>query len=96
LCIHYSYTSQEDANKPITQRHWFKANVWNFIYSHIGNYFWTHYFYRLLGARYTFESWRLNDVPYCLFLITQAYFILYHALSNKVNRQGTRERRLRQ
>lgn len=33
-----------------------------FWYSHIGNYFWTHYFYRVLGARYTFVAWRLNDV----------------------------------
>ena len=39
-----------------------QANLWIAIFSFIGNYFWTHYFYSLLGARYTFPSWRLNDV----------------------------------
>jgi hypothetical protein len=39
-----------------------QANVWIAIFSFIGNYFWTHYFYSLLGASYTFPSWRLNDV----------------------------------
>jgi cycloeucalenol cycloisomerase len=39
-----------------------QANVWIAIFSFIGNYFWTHYFYRLLGAAYTMKSWRLNDV----------------------------------
>ena len=39
-----------------------QANVWIAIFSFVGNYFWTHYFYRLLGASYTFPSWRLNDV----------------------------------
>jgi cycloeucalenol cycloisomerase len=39
-----------------------QANIWIFILSFIGNYVWTHYFYNLLGASYTFEAWRLNDV----------------------------------
>lgn len=51
-----------EATKPLTQRYWFKANVWIAIYSFIGNYFWTHYFYTLLGASYTFTAHRLNDV----------------------------------
>ena len=36
--------------------------MWIFILSFIGNYLWTHYFYNLLGASYTFKAWRLNDV----------------------------------
>lgn len=39
-----------------------QANIWIAIFSFIGNYFWTHYFYKVLGASYTFVSWRLNDV----------------------------------
>jgi hypothetical protein len=39
-----------------------QANVWIAIFSYIGNYFWTHYFYTLLGASYTFKSFRLNNV----------------------------------
>ena len=38
------------------------AQVWIAIFSFVGNYFWTHYFFQLLGAAYTFPSWRLNDV----------------------------------
>ncbi|KDD75955.1 hypothetical protein H632_c419p1 [Helicosporidium sp. ATCC 50920] len=71
-----------EATKPLTQRYWFKANVWIAIYSFIGNYFWTHYFYTLLGASYTFTAHRLNDVPITLFLMTHAYFALYHSLAN--------------
>ena len=39
-----------------------QANVWIAIFSFIGNYFWTHYFYKILGATYTFPAHRLNDV----------------------------------
>ena len=51
-----------DRNKPWSQKYWVKANVWIAIFSFIGNYFWTHYFYTVLGAEYTFPSWRLNEV----------------------------------
>ncbi|KAL6759528.1 cyclopropyl isomerase-like protein [Haematococcus lacustris] len=74
--------SKEDAEKAWHQRYWVKANVWIAIFSFIGNYFWTHYFYVLLGASYTFKSFRLNDVPICLYLMTHAYFCFYHALAN--------------
>ena len=59
---------QSDRRKPLHQRYWIKANVWIAIFSFVGNYLWTHYFYRLLGASYTFPSWRLNDVRSCLSL----------------------------
>ena len=51
-----------DRRKPWSQKFWVKANVWIAIFSFIGNYFWTHYFYTVLGAKYTFPSWRLNNV----------------------------------
>ncbi len=37
-------------------------NVWVAIFSYIGNYYWTHYFFNLLGAAYTFPSYLLNGV----------------------------------
>ena len=43
------------------QRYWVKANLWIAIFSFIGNYFWTHYFSRLLGAAYTFPAHQLNE-----------------------------------
>ena len=54
-------TFHEPTDEPITSQ----ANVWIAIFSYIGNYFWTHYFFKLLGASYTFESFRLNDVRVC-------------------------------
>lgn len=51
-----------DRRKALSQRYWIKANLYIAIFSFVGNYLWTHYFYSLLGARYTFPSWRLNDV----------------------------------
>ena len=50
-----------DRRRPWHQRFWVKANLWIAIFSFIGNYFWTHYFYELLGASYTFPSWSLNN-----------------------------------
>jgi hypothetical protein len=51
-----------ERGRPLAQRYWVKANLWIAILSFVGNYFWTHYFYTLLGARYTFPSWQLNGV----------------------------------
>lgn len=71
-----------DRGKPLSQRYWVKANVWIAIFSFVGNYFWTHYFYELLGAAYTFPAHRLNEVPITLYFMTHAYFCFYHTLSN--------------
>ena len=40
----------------------------------------------MVQARYTFEAHQLNDVPICLYLMTHAYFMFYHSLSNFVIR----------
>ena len=48
--------------KPLAQRYWVKANAWIAVFSFVGNYFWTHYFYRVLGASYTFPAHQLNQV----------------------------------
>lgn len=55
--------------------------MWIIIISYVGNYFWTHYFFNLLGAAYTFKSWRINNVPICLIFATHAYFAFYHTFS---------------
>lgn len=51
-----------DKDKPLSRQYWLVANVWIAIFSFVGNYVWTHYFYVLLGAAYTFPSWQLNKV----------------------------------
>ena len=81
------FESTADAAKPWTEKYWVKANVWIAIFSFIGNYFWTHYFYSLLGASYTFPAHRLNDVPITLYFMTHAYFCLYHAIANVLIRR---------
>lgn len=71
-----------DRDLPWKERHWVKVTVWIAIYSFVGNYFWTHYFYKVLKAEYTFPSWMLNDVPIPLYFMTHAYFCFYHTISN--------------
>jgi hypothetical protein len=74
-----------EARKPLLQRHWVRANVWMAIFSYIGNYFWTHYFYTLLGAQYTFNTWRLNDVsPFAIALHFQSQWSAPHQAGSRV------------
>ena len=71
-----------------SQRYWVKANIWIAIFSYVGNYFWTHYFYKVLGASYSFPiSIQLNQVPFALYLITHAYFCMYHTLTTMLIRR---------
>ena len=52
------------------------------IFSYVGNYFYTHYFYKVLGAAYSFPVViQLNEVPFFLYLITHAYFMSYFTFS---------------
>ncbi|TYG60354.1 hypothetical protein ES288_D07G062100v1 [Gossypium darwinii] len=68
-------------------RYWVKASVWIVIFSYVGNYFWTHYFFTVLGASYTFPSWKMNDVPHTTFLLTHVVFLFYHVTSNMTLRR---------
>lgn len=81
------FESKTDSKRPLHKKYWFKANIWIAIFSFVGNYFWTHYFYDLLGASYTFPAHRLNDVPITLYFMTHAYFCFYHSMSNMVIRK---------
>lgn len=76
-----------DAQRPLLERYSFKANVWIAIYSFIGNYWYTHYFYSVLQAKYTMPAHRLNNVPIAMFLATHFYFSTYHFFSNALLRK---------
>ena len=78
---------QGDVRRPLRDWYILKANVWIAIFSFIGNYWYTHYFYVVLRANYTFDAHRLNDVPIALYLMTHAYFMFYHVLSNAALRK---------
>ncbi|KAK4534062.1 hypothetical protein CDCA_CDCA01G0087 [Cyanidium caldarium] len=80
------WTCAADRQRRWWDRFYVKANVWNAVFGFVGNYFWTHYFYQLLGARYTFPNWRLNGVPIACYLATQAYFCCYHTFTTLVLR----------
>ncbi|KAL5707300.1 cycloeucalenol cycloisomerase [Ranunculus cassubicifolius] len=71
-----------DSSLPLKSRYWVKANLWIVIFSYVGNYFWTHYFFTVLGASYTFPSWKMNNVPHTTFLLTHVCFQFYHVASN--------------
>ncbi|ESQ43572.1 hypothetical protein EUTSA_v10014300mg [Eutrema salsugineum] len=68
-------------------RYWVKANLWIIIFSYVGNYFWTHYFFQVLGASYTFPSWKMNNVPHTTFFLTHVCFLFYHVASNMTLRR---------
>ena len=76
-----------DVGRPLRDWYILKANLWIAIFSFIGNYWYTHYFYGVLKANYTFKAHRLNDVPIAMYLMTHAYFMFYHVLSNAVLRK---------
>jgi len=62
--------------------HALRAQAWVAVFGFIGNYWYTHYFYSVLRARYTMPSWRLNDVPIAMYLATHFYFSSYHVFAN--------------
>jgi len=76
-----------DAQRPLLERYCFKANVWLAIYSFIGNYWYTHYFYSVLKASYTMPAHRLNNVPIAMFFATHFYFCTYHFFANALLRK---------
>lgn len=76
-----------DEKRPLLQRYSFKANLWIAVFSFIGNYWYTHYFYSVLGAKYTMPAHRLNNVPIALYFATHFYFSTYHVFSNCILRK---------
>lgn len=72
---------------PFWKRYSTKATVWLIIYSHIGNYWYTHYFYSVLKAKYTMPAWWFNGVPLALYFATFFYFSSYHVFSNLIIRR---------
>lgn len=76
------FPCKADRGRPYSQRFWVKGSVWIAIFGFYGNYFWTHYFYELLGAQYLFDSYRFNDVPLVTFTATFFYFTFYFSFVN--------------
>ncbi|XP_021741221.1 cycloeucalenol cycloisomerase-like [Chenopodium quinoa] len=81
------FVGKADEGTPLKDRYWVKASIWIICFSYVGNYFWTHYFFKVLGASYTFPSWKMNDVPHTTFLLTHVCFLFYHVASNMTLRR---------
>lgn len=79
------FAGRLEKSTPLLQRYIIKANIFIGIVSYIGNHFNTHYFYNVLGVRYTGplapgRGWEINRVPVSMFLMTHVYFMTYHVL----------------
>lgn len=81
------FPCKADRGRPYAARFWVRASAWIAIFGFYGNYFWTHYFYQLLGAEYLFDSYRINDVPVVCFTATYFYFTFYFSFINVVLRR---------
>lgn len=85
----FALATEEEKRLPFLQRYSTKANVWIGILSYLGNHFFTHYFYTILGVRYTgsvAEGVQVNGVPLAMFFLTHVYFLSYHTLVSSLLR----------
>ena len=87
ILVPSAFFSSPDANRPLKERYATKANIWLAVYTFIGNYWYTHYFYSVLKATYSMPSTRLNNVPIAMFFATMFYFSSYHVFSNAMLRK---------
>lgn len=83
---------------PWHQTYWFKANVYIFLFSLLGNYFGSEYFFDVLGMVYRYPQLRLTfdsvlvgsgqqSVPVIMYVLTLAYFMTYHTTAVVVVRR---------
>ena len=77
--------SKEERSLHMSERFIVKANIFIGIVSYIGNHFYTHYFYNVLGMQYTGPlgsgmGLEINKVPLSMFFMTHVYFMSYHIL----------------
>lgn len=87
ILVPSAFFKSPDANRSLSERYATKANLWLAIYTFIGNYWYTQYFYSVLKASYTMPSTRFNNVPIAMFFATHFYFSSYHVFSNSMLRK---------
>ncbi|MCL7038468.1 hypothetical protein MKW94_009950 [Papaver nudicaule] len=87
ILIPLIFVGKADRGMRLKDRYWVKATLWILIFSYVGNYFLTHYFFTVLGASYTFPAWKMNNVPHSTFLMAHVCFLFYHMTSNITTRR---------
>jgi len=83
----FPFAKAKEESRPVGLSHALRAQLWIAIFGFIGNYWYTHYFYCVLRARYTMPSWRLNGVPIAMYFATHFYFSSYHVFANMALRR---------
>ena len=74
------------------QTYWFKMNVWIYIFAFIATYFFTEYFFDVLGMVYNFPQVTLffdsvllgsgeQRIPLGMYFNAAAFFVVYHTLA---------------
>jgi len=80
------WPGRPDRGRPVWECWWLKLNLWVFVLVFFGTYVGTHYFFDLMGMRYSFPvTWTLQaelgsssqTVPVFMYPLTQAYFVTY-------------------
>jgi len=80
------------------ETYWLKANFYIAIFNFAANYFGSEYFFDVLGMVYDYPTIDLNldatlvgsgeqQVPFIMYLLTQAYFLTYHTTAVVVLRR---------
>ena len=81
--------TEEEKKTPYLQRYSVKANLWILIVSYLGSHFFTHYFYTVLGMKYSgplAEGIHVNGVPLSMYFMAHVYFLSYHILLSSLQR----------
>jgi len=85
------------------ETYWFKFNLWILVYSAIGTYFLTEYFFDVLGMVYNYPHlhWTLDStllgsgkqtVPIIMYLHAHYFFVTYHTTAVVVMRRARTSR----
>jgi len=85
----FLWRGSEGKKVALFEQHAMRAQIWIALFSFVGNYWYTHYFYAVLEARYSMPSWRVNDVPIAMYFATHFYFSTYHVLAGLALRKVT-------
>lgn len=99
LVVPYLVRDETDLGRPWHRTYWFKLNLWIAIYSGVGSYFGSEYFFDVLGMIYHYPNlaWRLDSVllgsgeqtvPLIMYPSAHFYFVTYHTMSVIVLRRA--------
>ena len=91
LLLPFIVADKAEKTLPFSKRFNTKANIFIGIVSYIGNYFFTHYFYSVLGMQYTGplaigKGIDHNGVPLSMYFMTHVYFTSNHVIITKILR----------